>query len=283
MYVIIVSVIVAIVTVTVVMPAHVNAIMLVHVTVTTAVHVTVTTAVHVTVTIVNVIVVINAHVSIKAAEAVNSTFKLKLEVNSMKLKFNVNNRGLSYEVIGINQNESDFDACETLQVFSWDVFETVANALLDGKKVLLPKNLERDYDVTDIVIEQPDQLMTTKNIAILKIKDLIYNTRINKTAIMDIYNYHILHDWFADKGIIITADNREEKYMEVIDAAADMDNTDLANEYTNNLGKMLDVKDKIEDIYGVYVQMNQYISAIEDAETEQEINDIYDKALNEYK
>lgn len=281
MYVTIVNVIVVIAIVIVATLVHVNAIMLAHAIVTIAVHVIVTIAVHVTVTIVNAIVVIGVHALTKAAAAVK--YSIQRYVNSMKLKFNVNNRGLSYEVIGINQNESDFDACETLQVFSWDVFETVANALLDGKKVLLPKNLERDYDVTDIVIEQPDPLMTTKNIAILKIKDLIYNTRINKTAIMDIYNYHILHDWFADKGIIITADNREEKYMEVIDAAADMDNTDLANEYTNNLGKMLDVKDKIEDIYGVYVQMNQYISAIEDAETEQEINDIYDKALNEYK
>lgn len=201
----------------------------------------------------------------------------------MKLKFNVSDNGLSYEIISVNQNEADYDACETLEVFSWEVFEKVANALLDGNKVYLPKKIERDYDVTDVTIEAVDSLVLAKKMAILKIKDFIYNTRINKVVIMDIYHYQLLRDWFAEKGIIITEDNREEKYMEIIEQAASMDDTDLANEYSNNLGLLLDARDKIEAAYGVYKSMNQYIAAVEDAETEDEVNDIYNKMLAEYK
>lgn len=201
----------------------------------------------------------------------------------MKLKFNVSDNGLSYEIISVNQNEGDYDACETLEVFSWEVFEKVANALLDGKKVYLPKKIERDYDVTDVTIEAVDSLVLAKKMAILKIKDFIYNTRINKIVIMDIYHYQLLRDWFAEKGIIITEDNREEKYMEIIEKAATMDDTDLANEYSNNLGLLLDARDKIEAAYGVYKSMNQYIASVEDAETEDEVNDIYNKMLAEYK
>ena len=122
-----------------------------------------------------------------------------------------------------------------------------------------------------------------KNLYSVKIKDLVYGARINKVSLFDMFGYGLLSNWFADKGIFITDENREEKYMEVINMAAEMDNTETANQYVEKLTNMLDLRDKIEDTYGMYNIMNQYLASIDDAESVDEVKEIYDKALSEFK
>ena len=201
----------------------------------------------------------------------------------MRLKLNVTDKGTSYEVVGINQNEGDTDYCEIVELYNIETFSKIAEAILDGKKVILPKLPNRDYDVSDVIIEDVDELSNAKNLYSVKIKDLVYGARINKVSLFDMFGYGLLSNWFADKGIFITDENREEKYMEVINMAAEMDNTETANQYVEKLTNMLDLRDKIEDTYGMYNIMNQYLASIDDAESVDEVKEIYDKALSEFR
>lgn len=201
----------------------------------------------------------------------------------MKLKFNIDDKGTSYQVISINQNEADYDVCNTYETFSWTVFETVATALIEGKNVFIPKDLSKQIDITDIVIESVDPLQTAKNVAMLQIKDLIYNKRINKICIADIYTFAILNNWFIEKNIIITDENREAKYLEVINLVAEMTDTVLANQYIENLEALLAAKDNVDDAYGYYKALKRYLDQIESATTQDQITTIYNTVLSEYK
>lgn len=202
----------------------------------------------------------------------------------MKLKFNVYDNGTSYQIVSINQNELDYDTCTTYETFSWNVYETIASALIEGKNVSIPKDLSKQIDITDIIIEDNiNALQTAKNIVTLQIKDLIYNQKINKICLMDTYNFNVLNNWFIDKGIIITNENRDEKYLEIINIASEIPDVNLANQYIENIETLLVSKDKIDDTYQYYKILNEYFDKIETAQTEEELTAIYNTALNEYK
>jgi hypothetical protein len=201
----------------------------------------------------------------------------------MKLKFNVADKGQSYEVISVNQNESDFASCLTYEVYSWEVYEKIATALLEGKKVRIPKDIEKELDVNDVIIEEQDELETLKSIISLKMKDSIYTAKINKALMIDIYNYILLNTWFSDKGIYITEENQEAKYLEIINKVSEIEDSTLANKYIENLETMLNSKDRIANANETYSMLIKYLSKVEDAADETEVNTIYNEFLSDFK
>ena len=46
----------------------------------------------------------------------------------MRLKLNVTDKGTSYEVVGINQNEGDTDYCEIVELYNIETFSKIAEA-----------------------------------------------------------------------------------------------------------------------------------------------------------
>jgi len=141
----------------------------------------------------------------------------------MRLLFNVADRGDKYEVISINTNEIAYAGMrdDIFEVPSWEVYETVARNLNEGKKVYIPKLLDQFLDVSDLVIEELDPLETAKQTAIIKARDLIYTTRINKLAIAKFYRFFILsHYPDASEAIIANL----EEYINLLDSLSEMKN-----------------------------------------------------------
>lgn len=211
----------------------------------------------------------------------------------MKMIFNVIDRGDTYEVISINNNELPFSGIKdgTLEVFSWEVFETVARKLNEGKKVYIPKLFNKQVTIDDIVVEDDttSSLESLKNIYIIKIRDIAHNRlSLNKLDLFTFLEYIDLSNYFASLGFYITPENREEKYLEIINYASnltvpddpntpDVDETDTSasDVIIEKLEKYLSALDMIENLKIMYYSINDYISRINNALTEEEVESIY--------
>ena len=182
----------------------------------------------------------------------------------MRLLFNVADRGDKYEVISINTNEIAYAGMrdDILEVPSWEVYETVARNLNEGKKVYIPKLLDQFLDVSDLVIEELDPLDTAKQTAIIKARDIIYTTRINKLAIAKFYRFFILSHYFADKGIFITDENRESKYLEVINSAAQLTDPEASEEMIANLEEYINLLDNLAEIKNILKDLDKFIESV---------------------
>jgi hypothetical protein len=204
----------------------------------------------------------------------------------MRLRFNVEDKGNFYEVISVNQNESDYDSYDLntiYETYSWEIYELIASNLLNGKSVKIPKNLNRALDTTDIIITDVDALAAVKNITILKIKDIIYSNVINKAVLGELYEYSLLNNWFNEKGIYITEENKDNKYKEIIEMTSKMKDNVVANEYIDNLNAIFNIKNHLAIAYKSYKEMNSYIAKINLAKTNKEVDNIYNSFLSEYK
>lgn len=198
----------------------------------------------------------------------------------MKLRFNVKDKGTTYEVISINENELSFiaDGVEIYNIDSWDVYEKICNELSSGNVVLIPKGMDSAIQVSDLIIDTTNnELEKQKNIAILKCKDLMYSSRLNKESILAIYTFTILNNYFLDLGFFITDDNRESKYLEIINYAAAHE--DKEQEIINKLESYLSLRDKTKTFYLFYDSLVNIIQEIEIASTIENVN----VKLNEFR
>lgn len=217
----------------------------------------------------------------------------------MKLMFNVLDRGDNYEVISINNNEIAFTGIKdgSVEVFSWNVFETVARALNEGKRVFIPKVLETQLDVTDLVIEEiSDELEKEKQKAIIRARDVVFTSRINKASLIDFYEFTILNNWFIEKGFVITDDNREEKYLEIINYAStlstpdnpdtpDVDETDTSagDKVVANLERYLLLYDRIQETAVLYENFKTFESSVLEAEDIPTVEILYQNFMANFK
>jgi len=182
----------------------------------------------------------------------------------MRLVFNVADRGDKYEIISINTNEVAYAGMrdDILEVPSWEIYETAVRNLNEGKKVYIPKLIDQFLDVSDLIIEELDGLDTAKQLAIVKARDLIYTTRINKLAIAKFYRFFILSHYFADKGIFITDDNRESKYLEVINLAAQQTDPDMSEKIIAYLEDYINLLDDLAEINNILLDLETFIESI---------------------
>lgn len=194
----------------------------------------------------------------------------------MKLLVNLADRGNNWECISINRNEMQMQNNEGIiyEIFSWDVYETIALTLNNGGQVYIPKNLEGQLEVSDLIINVFDELETAKNTAIIKMKDIMYNTRLNKLTLVEYFSFTILNNWFINKGYIITNDNREEKYLELISSIAEMEEAE-SNVTIENLEKYLNALDKLSELTYFIADLENNIKEVNDAVDITEVDAIY--------
>ncbi|HPZ24110.1 MAG TPA: hypothetical protein PLC25_04660, partial [Bacilli bacterium] len=110
-----------------------------------------------------------------------------------------------------------------------------------------------------------DPLETAKQTAIIKARDIMYTTRINKLGIAKFYKFFVLSHYFADKGIFITDENREEKYLEIINAAAQLSDANASETMIANLEEYINLLDELSEI-------NAYLKALD--EFNEKVNEI---------
>ena len=206
--------------------------------------------------------------------------------NMIKLQFNVRDIGTAYEVIGVNENETAIlgSINSVYVVHSYAIYEFIISAINEGKTIYLPKNNYSQLTVDDIVIvEQESELETQKKIAINKVKDFLYSTRINKLQLLDYYTFTILNNYFINMGFVITYQNREEKYLEIITAISEMEDENESEIAIVNLENYLNILDKLKELEGFVVRLNTTIDEIISCETVEAVETVVNDFLDFFK
>ena len=211
---------------------------------------------------------------------------MEIDNNMMSMRLNVKDVGNMYEVISINDAETTIlgHVNNTYEIFSWSIYELICQALMEGKTIYLPKNNYSQLTVDDIVIvEQESELETQKKIAINKVKDFLYSTRINKLQLLDYYTFTILNNYFINMGFVITSQNREEKYLEIINTISEMEDENESEIVIANLENYLNILDKLKELEGFVVRLNTTIDEIISCETVEAVETVVNDFLDFFK
>lgn len=102
-----------------------------------------------------------------------------------------------------------------------------------------------------------------------KLKGILGDSGFLLLHLMDIVDFMMLHDKFASKGIFITQDNREEKYIEIIQTG-DQDMIDDLERYIGYLDRLTELRTKID----TYNDIIQELKEVSDPNSEEEVNNI---------
>lgn len=199
----------------------------------------------------------------------------------MKLLVNVSDKGELFEVINLSKNDKDLVITNNLiyQVFSWEVFEKIADCLDDGKKVFIPKGLEEELKTEHLIISDAENdLEAEKARTILKMRDIICNSRLilDKLSLMDFYEFVSINNWFISKGFVITEENRADIYLDIIQKATELSETDseLGEEYIKNVDKYMSVMDMMNNNKDYYEAYLDFVNRVEDSLTIEEVSEV---------
>jgi hypothetical protein len=128
------------------------------------------------------------------------------------------------------------------------------------------------YDVSDLIkVEQlqeetdEDVLDAYKEKTLRMINELISNQLMISN--FELYHFFKLNHYLEAKGFFITDENREEKYLEVINSG-DTETLEKLSEYLDSL-------DDFNAIDAVYMKYKEYKEKIKAAKTKQEISEAY--------
>ena len=203
----------------------------------------------------------------------------------MILTFYLIDRNDRYEVAQANEIAGEFGIYalsdyRVLEITDFELYAYVKQLLSENKQVFLPKyDYDKKYDKTDVIVLEENELDIAKRIADKRINSAIYGRVLTKANLMDIYNFTILNNWFIDKGFVITDDNRESKYLEIISYISDIESEDDAEAAIDRLQEYLNCKDRLDYAKNVLIGKRSVEMKIDDAETEEEVKEIADEFL----
>jgi len=198
----------------------------------------------------------------------------------MKLQFNIVDKGELLEIESVNDNErmEVFEPGIVYEVFSWEIYEKIVKSLNEGLKVFIPKNLVGNLSLENIIIEDSSNTNTldrAKKIAKIKMRDIIANTRltVDRLSFMDLYEFFMLGMWFADKGFFITEENKEEKYIDILEYATS-DNAEDSGEYISKLDKYLSIMNSINENKEYYNTYLRFVEELNETVTVEEAENV---------
>lgn len=160
-----------------------------------------------------------------------------------------------------------------------DAYDYVVNVLdLEHREpeckiyIELPFDFETIVDMSMIKAEDSkmketteDRLEAIKTKAIRMMNELISNQMMISN--FELFHFFKLNHYLESKGYFITDENREEKYLEVINSG-DEKALEVLSEYLDSLDEF----NAIDDAYSKY---NEYKTVVKSATSEKEIMDAY--------
>jgi len=184
--------------------------------------------------------------------------------------------GAYWRVTNVMQNTLDNQANrnEKLLKLSYMSHQMIKNALLENKIVNIPKTLRTtevlpgEFNIIDL--KELDEIQEERNAAIIKIRMLV-TPELSKISGFTMYGFIILNNDLASAGYFITNDNREEKYLEILET----ENEKLISK----LEDYLNYKDEIERLSQLERNFSQFRQAVQSANTAEEIKKLEEKFL----
>lgn len=140
--------------------------------------------------------------------------------------------------------------------------DDIRKSLREGNIVYLPKNVSGELTFSDVVVVETDDLMKDKLLFLSDVYRLVDYALFYVSA-TDFFEYLSVYNDLHSLGICITNDNREEKYLEIIETGDE--------KLIEKLETYLEKKDKLESISYVYKRSREFEKKAFDCETIEEL------------
>jgi hypothetical protein len=187
----------------------------------------------------------------------------------------VEDRGTTWRVIGLTTNEHEQSS--TTVKLSSQTREQIQTAL-DNNQLVDIKKRDTTYEFTpfDLEIIDPaaeDPVKLAKDQALVRVRT-IFTPELGKLSGLAIYGFTILNNDLAANGFYITNENREEKYLEILETGDE--------KLIAKLEDYLNYKDEIEAVASLERKFSKFKDSIKLARTAEEVNELTDKFLTDF-
>jgi hypothetical protein len=180
----------------------------------------------------------------------------------------VQDRGAFWKVTNLTKNTLDNLANREEKVLklSYMSYQLMKEALMEGKAVHVQKTLRTDevlpgeFEVIDF--EKSDPLGEARDAAITKVRMLV-TPDLSKISGFAMYGFIILNNDLAANGYFITNENREEKYLEILETGDE--------KLIAKLEDYLNYKDEIERVAQLERKFSAFCSEIKTLTTIEEV------------
>lgn len=177
---------------------------------------------------------------------------------------------------------------------SFSVFEEASKALMELKDVYISKNYEGEAQIGDLRIEITNPLEYEKRKALLYMNNAL-NIMTLKLSIFDVLEFFFTLTELRNEGFDITLDNKDDKYMEIIEKYQNDEDPGEENEnftyeesveyqekkkrFEKNkrlidlLQKHISSLEKMTQLFNLYEAIKGKMEKIEEAETVEDLKD----------
>lgn len=191
----------------------------------------------------------------------------------------VEDRGSYWKVVNVFENRlgHQITTQESTINLSYMAAKMVKDALLEGKAVHIPKPYESvellpgEFEVLDD--SKVDPLDAAKKSAMIKVRMLV-TPELAKISGLSLYGFTVLNNDLASNGYFITNENREEKYLEILETGNE--------KLIAKLEDYLNYKDEIENVAFFERQFSAFLRDIKAASEISEVQAIEEKFLSKF-
>ena len=187
--------------------------------------------------------------------------------------------GTHWKVTNVTKNTLDnlADREEKLLKLSYNTYRKIEESLLLGKLIHVTKNMSTDevlpweIEVLDVSSENP--LQQAKNHSLTKVR-LLVTPMFSKIAGLTLYGFMVLNNDLINAGYAITNENREEKYLQILETGDE--------KLISKLEDYLNYKDEIEKVAHLERKFSKFKDTILSSSTVEDITEITNKFLENF-
>lgn len=191
----------------------------------------------------------------------------------------VEDRGSYWNVVNVDKNTAEgfVDSTEKRINLSFSSYTLIKQALLEGKQVRINKTLltnevlPQEFRVIDTDIE--NILADAQNAALVKVRMLV-TPQIAQIAGLTMYGFIVLNNDLIDAGYAFTNNNREEKYLEIIETGNEALITKLED--------YLKYRDEIDRVAALERKFSAYKQNVQTASTVEEVKKLEEDFLTDF-
>jgi hypothetical protein len=172
------------------------------------------------------------------------------------------------------------DSNIVIEILSMEVYAEICRALNEGNNVFIPKSLDKDVGINDLIIQNVDDVIERrKNEISIRVKDHILVNGIktdSSTAMLDVL---IAFSELANLGYFVTENNRSEVYHKVImDSVEKEDGSELIKKLENYLESV----SRLNSIIQPYKNMLKFVAKLDTLTTIDQLNEEYENYMSSF-
>ncbi len=177
-----------------------------------------------------------------------------------------------------NVSKSNMDALsnpnENKLKLSSIAYDLIRNLLEQGKEVKIKKPLFTNEVLPgEIFIDEVEDLQLQKNSSIIKIRMLV-TPELSKISGFSLYGFMMLNNDLSSKGYFITDENREEKYLEILETNDES--------LIQKLEDYLNYRDEIDKLASLERLFSKFKNEINDSSTIEDVKKIEELFLEKF-